>query len=60
MTSVAESKINTGVPSEKPEDVAIEKASGASRTTKIVIAQVIALAVFAVVWSILRSRRSEV
>lgn len=59
MTSVAEPKIDTEVLMDRPEDAAIESATS-SRTMKIVIAQVVALIVFAVVWSILRSRRSSV
>lgn len=42
------------------EGAPVERASTTQRTVVIVLAQVVALAVIAVVWSVLRSRRAAV
>lgn len=58
MTSVLEAEVET--VGREPEAVTIEKASPGKRTLVIVLAQVVVLAAIAVVWSIMRSKRSNV
>lgn len=60
MQGVSESAIDITPVDQEEESLAVERASTGKRTVVIVLAQVVALALIAVVWSIMRSRRSTV
>lgn len=60
MQDVAESRMGLPETEQVGETFALEEESTRKRTLMIILAQVVAVAIFVVVWSMIRSRQADI